>query len=89
MATGRATTAQKAEAADEEKITFEFDGDEYTVDADLDISALELVQDGKDVDGMRAILGDEQWNKFRLKHRKSSQLNALYRAYNKAGLGNS
>ena len=75
----------KAEAT-KTKPSFTFDGVKYSVDntMDWDIEVLEAVEDDKIVTIVRALLGPEQWEKFKAKPRKVADLNALFEAIAKA-----
>lgn len=78
-------TAAKSEAT-KSKISFTFDGDKYAIapTQEWSVDVLEAVEDGKTVSVLRALLGDKQWEQFKLKPRKVSDLNALFEAISKA-----
>lgn len=75
----------KSEAT-KSKITFTFDGDKYQINptTEWDVDVLEAVEDGKVVSVVRAILGDKQWETFKVKPRKVEDLNKLFEAISKA-----
>lgn len=63
-----ATRARKAEAEpNTEPISFEHDGETYTIAADAvnDLELLEDFEDGKNLSGIRRLLGAEQWARFK------------------------
>ncbi len=74
-----ANTPAKAEALNA-PITFEFDGESYTVApaAEWDVEALEAFEDQKIITCVRMILGDEQWKRFKSKPRNMGDLNGLF-----------
>lgn len=57
------TAAVEAEA-NEAPVTFEHNGIEYTIPAPLDFP-LEVIEAETEIDVIRAVLGDEQWTKYR------------------------
>lgn len=82
-------TAQKTEVEKEETVTFEYDGETYTADADPDLDVLEQSEMGRDIVAVRLLLGTEQNARFRKTHRKTRHLNELLEAYGAAaGTGN-
>lgn len=84
------TDAQRAEAQDEATVTFTYDGDTYIASRDVDIDVLEAAEDGKIATALRLLLGDVQWQKFRRRHSKASDLDELYVAFGMAArTGNS
>lgn len=68
------------------KPSFTFDGVKYSVDntMDWDLDVLEAVEDDKIVTIVRALMGPDQWAKFKSKPRKVADLNALFEAIAKA-----
>ena len=66
--------------------TFTYDGVKYTVDntMDWDLDVLEAIEDDKIVTIVRALLGPDQWAKFKAKPRKVTDLNELFEAIAKA-----
>jgi hypothetical protein len=79
------TTPAKAEAT-KVRPAFTFDGVKYSVDntMDWDLEVLEAVEDDKIVSIVRALLGPDQWAKFKAKPRKVADLNDLFQAIAKA-----
>lgn len=58
----------KAEATDA-SITFDFDGETYTVDParTKDLDTLEAFEDGRIITAIKALIGDKQYRAFRAK----------------------
>lgn len=80
--------AQKAEAANETELTFEYDGAEYTAPREPDLDILEALEDEKPVTAVRALLGRNQYAEFRKNHSSVEDLGKLFEAYGEAaGLG--
>jgi hypothetical protein len=79
------TTPAKAEAT-KVRPSFTFDGVKYSVDNTMewDLEVLEAVEDDKIVSIVRALLGPDQWAKFKAKPRKVTDLNELFQAIAKA-----
>lgn len=77
-------SAQKNEAEGVDTIDFEHDGVSYTVAREINLDVLEALEDDKPLSAARAILGAEQWKKFRAGHSKPSDLSDLFEAYNRA-----
>jgi hypothetical protein len=73
MTTPRKSTAAKAVATEATtptngtKVTFEFEGNEYTVDTEdvMDIEFLEAYEDGRGIGMVRELLGAAQWSKLK------------------------
>jgi len=90
-----ALNAAAAEAAEVATFTFEFDGQEYTVDRALliDLDVLEPLEQNKLNTAAKALLGDSQWATFRSKKRNLEDLGNLlsecFRASAGADLGES
>jgi hypothetical protein len=67
-----ATAAAKAEAAgDPQPVSFEFDGETYTIDADAadDLELMEYIEGEKYILALKGYLGAEQWQRFKDTHR--------------------
>lgn len=79
-------SAQKNEATGVDSIEFTHDGITYTVSREIDLDVLEALEDDKPIAAARAILGAEQWKKFRSGHSKPEDLSGLFEAYNE-GVG--
>lgn len=79
------TSAAKAEALNE-AVTFEYDGETYTVAAskDWDLDVLEQYEEGKVAATVKALLGPEQWATFRSTKRTVGDLSDLFEALQKA-----
>lgn len=81
----------KAEALSE-TVSFEYDGETFTVgnDAqDWDLEVLEAFEDGKIVAAVRGLLGPDGWAQFKSKPRTVRDLNAFFETAAEAlGLGN-
>lgn len=79
MATQTSKKAAKNEAQDGE-IRFEFDGEEYVIAtaSDWDVEVLEAFEDGNIVQTVRALLGADQWARFKSKRRTVGDLNDLF-----------
>lgn len=69
-----AAAAQKAEAQDG-SVTFDYDGNTYTVKADVldDLETMLLFEEGKILSTVRACIGPEQWAAFVAKKRNVSK----------------
>ncbi|MCF3174789.1 hypothetical protein IPZ61_15835 [Streptomyces sioyaensis] len=70
----------------------EFNGDTYQVPPaeDWDLDVLEAIDDSKMTLALRALLGDEQYAKFRATNKKVRDLGAFFEAAGKSvGAGNS
>jgi hypothetical protein len=75
-------TARKAlavEASENSVVSFEYDGDTYTVDKNKakDLDVLEAFEEEKIIRPMKLILGEAQYRAFRAKHSSSDDLEAL------------
>lgn len=79
------TTAAKAEAT-KKPHPFTFDGESYTVPntTNWDLSVIEALEDEKIIAAVRAIVGLEQWAKFKKKTRKVEDLNAFFEKISEA-----
>lgn len=80
----------KAEAKSE-MVSFEFDGDTYSVAPadEWDLDVLEAFEDGKVVATVRALVGPAGWATYKSKPRKVKDLDAFFTAIQEAlGLGN-
>lgn len=66
-----------APVADDGSREVEFDGEIYTVPAqeDVDIEAVAAFESSQVVTGIRLLLGEEQYAKFRKNHKTMGQLN--------------
>lgn len=81
----RTTPARKSKTT----ISFEYDGDRYSFDAELiPLDVLEDIDDGKFIVAMRGILGAEQWQTYKDKHPLAKDVEAFARALFDA-MGNS
>lgn len=80
-----ASNPAQSEALDE-SVNFDFDGETYTIEptSHWDLDVLESYEDGKIVSTVRALLGSDQWAKFRSKPRTTQDLNDLFEALQKA-----
>lgn len=80
-----AAKAAKVEAFDETH-EVEFDGETYMIppSSQWSISAIEAYEDGKVVTMVRAILGTEQWERFKRKPRTAADLGSLFEAMQEA-----
>jgi hypothetical protein len=68
----KSTAAAKAEATGEaQPMSFEFDGETYTIDADAadDLELMEYIESEKYILALKGYLGAEQWNRFKDTHR--------------------
>ena len=67
----------------------EYDGETYAVPptSDWDVEALEAFEAGRVVALVTALLGAEQWAKFKAKGRKVSELAELFKAIETATVG--
>jgi hypothetical protein len=83
-----AKTAAKAEALGEH-ITFDFDGETYEITpaSEWDLDALEAFENDKVVTCVRLILGPDQWMRFRAAHKTVGDLNRMFAAVQRAGVG--
>jgi hypothetical protein len=74
-------SAAKAEATNAD-VTFDYDGTTYTIPAtkDWDLDVLENYEDGKIAATVKAVLGADQYAKFRSKPRTVSHLRDLFEA---------
>ena len=83
-------SAVKGEALDQ-SVTFEFDGESYTVApaASWDLEWVESLEDGKIIAAIRSVLGAAQWTRFKAKKRTAADVGSLFEALQAAlGLGN-
>ena len=65
-------SAKKSSDVPAVDVTFEYDGETYTVNADVikdDIEILEAFEDNKVTTAIRAIVGPDQWRLFKAKKR--------------------
>lgn len=85
---GKSAAARKAEA-DGEDIPFDFEGHTYRLPSDVDIETIELADDNKYTKATRALLGDEQYEVFRSRHSKASELETFLNQAFEAMGGNS
>lgn len=79
MTASKPLTAAKAEAKSVMH-PFTFDGEDYEVapTSEWDIEAVEAFEDEKIIAAVRALLGLEQWKKFKQKKRSVADLTALF-----------
>lgn len=82
-----ASEAAKTEAV-EDSVTFEYDGVTYTAPPAIewDVEVFEAAEDGKIVSAVRALIGPDQWAKFKEKKRTIVNVSELFDAA-KAALG--
>lgn len=68
--------AQRSEVVDTAANTVEYDGETYSLPAqeDVDIEAIEAFESNQVVKGVRLLLGEEQYAKFRKDHKTMGQL---------------
>lgn len=69
-----------------EAVTFDYDGLTFTVPpaSEWDLDVLESYEDGKIVATLRALLGADQWSKFKATKRTVQDLNDLFEAVQEA-----
>ena len=69
-----------------EPITFEFDGQPYTIPAATQwpLETLEAFEEGRIVATVKSLLGDEQWTTFRSPGRIVSDLGSFFEAIQEA-----
>jgi len=79
MATARKPTPVEVEAEESPNVTFEYDGDEYTVEKEKleDLDVLEAFEKEKLLTPIRLILGEYQWDVFRKRHSSATHLGEL------------
>jgi hypothetical protein len=79
------TNTAKTEALDE-AISFDFDGETYSVPParEWDLDALEAYEDGQIARTCRSLLGADQWATFRSKKRTVGDLEDLFLEVQKA-----
>jgi len=85
-ATAKAVTNPvKAEALNED-VTFEYEGDTYTIPStdEWPLEVLEAFEEGRVVSLLKAILGEEQWTEFKATNPKVKHLNAFVSAIQEA-----
>jgi hypothetical protein len=84
----RKTAPIKADVANA-PVEFRFEGDDYSIPhtSDWPLDVLESFEDGRIVATVRALLGDEQWKRYKSKPRKASDLAVLFGAIEEAAVG--
>lgn len=85
MARTSKMAAARAEALSR-PITFEYDGESYTIApaAEWPLEVLDEFEDGRLTSCVRVLLGDDQWSRFRSKPRTLGDLNNLFDAAQRA-----
>lgn len=74
-----------------DSVSFKFGGESYSVGAadGWDVEVLEAFEDGKIVTAVRALLGADQWARFKATKPTVGELNAFFEVAAEAlGLGN-
>lgn len=72
MATKKEVLKTEATVEEAEDLKVDFRGDTYALPANMgewDIEVIEAYEDGHNVAALRALLGDEQWQFLKAKHR--------------------